>query len=94
MLPAAVRDLARLLLDQVAGLAEKIAGLDFELRKRVATDETVRRLTTIPGVGAVTAAATTTFAPPMETFSKGRDFAAWVGLTPRQHSSGGKVRIP
>lgn len=41
----------------------------------------------------MTAAAITTFAPPMETFSKGRDFAAWVGLTPRQHSSGGKDRL-
>jgi transposase len=93
MLSAAVRDLARLLLDQIAGLAEKIAGLDAELRKRVTTDDMARRLTTIPGVGAVTAAAITTFAPPMETFSKGRDFAAWVGLTPRQHSSGGKDRL-
>jgi transposase len=93
VLPPAVRDLARLLLDQIAGLAEKIAGLDAELRRRVTTDETARRLTTIPGVGAVTAAAITTFAPPMETFSKGRDFAAWVGLTPRQHSSGGKDRL-
>lgn len=93
MLPAAVRDLARLLLDQIAGLAEKIAGLDAELRRRAAADDTARRLTTIPGVGAITAAAITTFAPPMETFSKGRDFAAWVGLTPRQHSSGGKDRL-
>ncbi len=93
MLPTAVRDLARLLLDQIAGLTEKIAGLDAELRRRVTTDDTARRLTTIPGVGAVTAAAITTFAPPMETFSKGRDFAAWIGLTPRQHSSGGKERL-
>ena len=93
MLPAAVRNLARLLLDQIAGLAEKIAGLDAELRKRVTTDDTARRLTTIPGVGAVTAAAITTFAPPMETFSKGRDFAAWIELTPRQHSSGGRDRL-
>ncbi|MDZ4120746.1 IS110 family transposase [Phaeovulum sp.] len=88
-----VPDLARLLLDQIAGLAAKIAGLDSELRKRVTNDDTAMRLTTIPGVGAVTAAAITTFAPPMETFSKGRDFAAWVGLTPRQHSSGGKDRL-
>jgi transposase len=93
ILPVAVRDLARLLLGQIAGLAEKIAGLDAELRKRATADDTVRRLTTIPGVGAVTATAITTFAPPMETFSKGRDFAAWVGLTPRQHSSGGKDRL-
>lgn len=93
ILPAAVRDLARLLLDQIAGLAAKIAGLDAELRRRVTTDDTARRLTTIPGLGPVTAAAITTLAPPMETFSKGRDFAAWVGPTPRQHSSGGKDRL-
>ena len=93
MLPAAVRDLARLLLDQIAGLAEKIAGLDADLRRRVTADDTARRLTTIPGVGAVTVAAIKTFAPPIETFSKGRDFAAWVGLTPRKHSSGGKDRL-
>lgn len=93
MLPAAVRGLARLLPDQIAVPAEKIAGLDAELRRRVTTDDTARRLMTIPGVGAVTAAAITTFAPPMQTFAKGRDFAAWVGLTPRQHSSGGKDRL-
>ena len=92
-LPDAVRDLARLLLAQIAGLTEKIAGLDGELRRRTSADDTARRLTTIPGVGPITAAAITTFAPPMETFSKGWDFAAWVGLTPRQHSSGGKERL-
>jgi len=35
----------------------------------------------------------TAFAPPPETFAKGRHFAAWIGLTPRQHSSGGKERL-
>lgn len=93
MLPAAVRGMARLLRGQIIGPAEKIAGLDAELRRRVTTDDTARRLTTIPGVGAAMAAAITTFAPPMETFSKGRDFAAWIGLTPLQHSSGGKERL-
>jgi transposase len=48
---------------------------------------------TIPGVGAIAATALTTFAPPPETFSKGRDFAAWAGLTPRQHSTGGRERL-
>ena len=92
-LPEAVRQLARLLLTQIEGLSATIAGLDGELRRRVSVDDTARRLMTIPGVGPITAAAITTFAPPMETFSKGRDFAAWVGLTPRQHSSGGKDRL-
>lgn len=92
-LSVAVRDLARLLLDQIADLSEKVADLDAELRRRASTDDTARRLTTIPGIGPIAAAAITTFAPPMETFSKGRDFAAWVGLAPRQHSIGGKERL-
>ena len=47
----------------------------------------------IPGVGPVCATALEALAPPPETFSKGRDFAAWLGLTPRQNSSGGKARL-
>ena len=52
--------------------------------------ETPRRLQTMPGVGPITALAVETFAPPMEQFRRGRDFAAWLGLVPRQHSTGGK----
>jgi len=48
---------------------------------------------TIPGIGPITATAIAALAPPPETFAKGRDFAAWVGLTPRQHSTGGKQKL-
>jgi transposase len=44
----------------------------------------------MPGLGPVTAMAIEAFAPTMTTFRKGRDFAAWLGLVPKQHSSGGK----
>ena len=44
----------------------------------------------MPGVGPITALAIETFAPPMEVFKRSRDFAAWLGLVPRQHSTGGK----
>ena len=74
-------------------LSEEIRVLEKELRARASSDETIARLMTIPGIGAITAAAMTTFAPPAETFAKGRDFAAWIGLTPRQHSTGGKERL-
>jgi transposase len=74
-LPAACRDLARLLVDQIAGLVEKIAGLDANLRRRVTTDDKARRVTTIPGMGAFTAAAITTFALPKETFPNDWNFA-------------------
>src|SRR3546814_178374 len=46
-----------------------------------------------PGVGPLTALAVEAFAPPMESFRCGRDFAAWLGLVPRQFSSGGKERL-
>lgn len=48
---------------------------------------------TIPGVGPITAAAILAFAPDPATFRRERDFSAWMGLTPRQHSSGGKDRL-
>jgi transposase len=92
-LPEAVTALGRMLVGQIAALSGQIEKLDKELRRRASGDATARRLMTIPGVGAISATALTTFAPPSETFSKGRDFAAWVGLTPRQHSSGGKERL-
>jgi transposase len=47
----------------------------------------------MPGVGPLSALAIEAFAPPLETFNSGRDFAAWLGLVPRQHSSGGKPRL-
>ena len=48
---------------------------------------------TVPGIGPLIATALATLAPPPETFRKARDFAAWLGLVPRQHSTGGKQRL-
>lgn len=56
-------------------------------------DATARRLTSIPGVGAITASAITATTPDVTQFRTARDYAAWMGLTPRQHSSGGRERI-
>ena len=92
-LPDAVRDLAGLLLNQIAGLGEKIDGLDREIRAAARQDDEVRRLMTVPGIGPITAMAVQAFAPPMEGFRRGRDFAAWLGLVPRQHTTGGKPRL-
>ena len=51
------------------------------------------RLVTIPSVGPITATAVLALAPPAQSFRSGRDFAAWMGLTPRQRSTGGKERL-
>ena len=48
---------------------------------------------TIPGIGPITATAIAALAPPASAFRRGRDFAAWVGLTPLQKSTGGKQKL-
>lgn len=92
-LPTEVIELCGMLLDHVAILDTRISELDRKIRDRARMDDTARRLMSIPGVGPIGAVALEALAPPVETFTKGRDFAAWLGLTPRQHSSGGKARL-
>ena len=88
-----VRDLSHRYLDHIGRLDVEIAELDRQLRQSAKDDEASKRLQTMPGIGPITAAAIEAFAPPMATFKQGRDFAAWLGLVPRQHSSGGKPRL-
>jgi len=92
-LPELVRELGRVLLEQIAGKTEAVQGLDRRIKDLAAQSRDARRLQTIPGVGPITALAIEAFAPPLEAFRCGRDFAAWLGLVPRQHSSGGKQRL-
>jgi len=92
-LPEVVRRLGRFLLDRIAGLDEEIKGLEKEVRAHARQDEEARRLMTVPGIGPICASAIQAFAPPLESFRCGRDFSAWLGLVPRQHSTGGKPRL-
>ena len=87
--PAAIR----LLVERIDDLNAEIDELDREIRRIVRDDEKLTRLMTIPGVGELTAMAVHAFAPPMASFRNGRHFAAWVGLTPRESSSGGRQRL-
>ena len=91
--PAAARPVLAAMLEMLAELDRRIALLDREIARRAREDETARRLMTIPGIGPITATALAALAPPPESFAKGRDFAAWLGLVPRQHSTGGKTRL-
>jgi transposase len=92
-IPELARTILQGLIEMLQALDDRIAGLDREIAQRAKEDETARRLMTIPGVGPVTATALAALAPPAETFKRGRDFAAWVGLTPLQHSTGGKQKL-
>ncbi len=92
-LPESARAIFKVLVTSLTSLDESIAVLDSEISRRSKEDPVARRLMTIPGVGPITATAITALAPPIETFTTGRDFAAWLGLTPLQKSTGGKQRL-
>ncbi|NDV89569.1 IS110 family transposase, partial [Aurantimonas aggregata] len=92
-LPQLVNDLSRELLDHLAMLEDRIDALSAHIKVIARSDEASRQLMTIPGIGPICAVAITALAPPASTFTKGRDFAAWLGLTPRQNSTGGKTRL-
>jgi transposase len=92
-LPHAARVILGILVQELHALNERIVMLDREIARQAKENAVARRLMTIPGIGAVTATALAALAPPAETFRRGRDFAAWLGLTPVQRSSGGKERL-
>ena len=92
-LPAQARSTLTVLVEMMKALNEKIAQLDGEIARRAKEDIVVKRLMTVPGIGPIIATAIAALAPPVETFKKGRDFAAWVGLTPLQKSTGGKQKL-
>jgi len=91
-LPDLMREECADLLEQIAEQTVRINARTAKIKALAAEADTARRLQTIPGVGPLTALAVEAFAPPMESFKCGRDFAAWLGLVPRQFSSGGKER--
>jgi transposase len=92
-LPDQVREIGALYLDRIGQTAKEIETLECRIDAEADEREMTRRLRTIPGVGPITAMAVEAFAPAMETFARGRDFSAWLGLVPRQHSSGDKQRL-
>ena len=92
-LPALARTVLLELVRHIDSLEEGIERLDRQMIRRTREDGTARRLATIPGVGAVTAAALQGLVPDPHGFASARHFAAWLGLTPKSHSSGGKERL-
>lgn len=71
----------------------QIKQLDSEINRRSKADPVARRLMTIPGVGPIASTAITALVPAPEGFRTGRDFAACLGLTPLQKSTGGKQKL-
>jgi transposase len=92
-LPDLVREMGDVYLHQITRTSEEIRSLELRLSAEAKKSAVVRRLRAMPGIGPICAMAVEAFAPPMEGFRRGRDFAAWLGLVPRQHSSGGKQKL-
>ena len=88
---------ARLLLDDMLdhwrGLDRRIAALGDEFAEIARNDPAARRLATIPGIGVLNATALVAAIGDGHAFSRGRDLSAWLGLVPRQATTGGKPKL-
>lgn len=93
VVPDAVRKALAPLVHQIDAIDAEIAAIDQEIKTQVKADDTARRLMTIPGIGPLTAAAIVATVPDTSAFASGREFAAFLGLTPRQNATGGKERL-
>jgi transposase len=92
-LPALARELLLLQLEHLRQVEARITALDGRLVRQARDDEACRRLTEAPGIGPVIATAMVATVGNARLYSSGRSFAAWLGLTPRQHATGGKERL-
>jgi transposase len=91
-LPEIARAALHTIVDQLRELASRIEELEARILVWHRTSDVSRRLATIPGIGPITASALAAAVPDATLFRSGRQFAAWLGLTPKAHSSGGKDR--
>jgi transposase len=92
-LPVLARELFAIHAKEYAQLQAQIDEVDAKLTSWHRADECSRRLVKIPGVGPIGAVLLTMKTPDPALFQSGRQFAAWIGLTPKDHSTAGKVRL-
>jgi transposase len=88
-----VRALISDMREEWCALDHRICAFDDEFATRAREDERARRLTTIPGIGVLSATALVAAIGDGQSFARGRDLAAWLGLVPRQAATGGKPRL-
>lgn len=92
-LPALLRQALMALYDHYRYLSEQVRALDRQIEQALRTDETAARLLSVPGIGPVTASLICVEAGNARQYRSSRDFAASLGLAPRQHSTGGKTNM-
>jgi transposase len=93
VLPAMVIDTLREQLQRIAALSRDITAIEHRLTAWRREDEAARRLMAIPGVGPLSATAAIATIGDARTFRSGREFAAFLGLVPRQSGTGGRVKL-
>ncbi len=91
--PAPAKAVLQVLVEQLRATERRIGDLDAQLGEQAKRDETCRRLLTIPGIGPIVATALVATIGDAKSFPSGRHLAAWLGVVPRQNSSGGKERL-
>jgi transposase len=92
-LPPEARMPLDLLVGQFADTKTRIDTITADLRRAADEDETACRLQAMPGIGPITASVLTATLTDVSAFRSARDLSAWLGLTPKPHSSGGKERL-
>jgi transposase len=92
-LPALAREMFAELSCELGGIEQRLAALEARLKAWHLNSEVSRRLAEVPGIGPVIAATLVMKTPHPQAFRSGRDFAAWIGLTPRDHSTAGRTRL-
>lgn len=92
-IPAPLRAALSLVCDELTQLEERIHSVERQLETLAAESPAVERLITIPGIGLLTATALVAFVGDVRRFRSGRHFASYLGLTPREHSSGAVRRL-
>ena len=91
--PPLAQEALSLLVDELASIGRRLDTIEERLVALHRADQLSRRLASIPGVGPITAMAIASTVPDPSVFRSGREFAAWLGLTPKSHSSGGKDKL-
>jgi transposase len=88
-----MRNLVSLLWSEWKDLEQQIVGMNEEIEQIALSDPACQRLRQIPGIGPLVATAIVAAIGNGAAFHKGREFSSWLGLVPRQHSTGGKARL-
>jgi len=91
--PAMARQVLKVIAGQIDEIQGRIAALEAQILIWHKSNPVSRRLATIPGIGPIIATAIAATVPDPSVFHSGREFAAWLGLVPRQNSTGGKARL-